>query len=145
MILRALQASGDDPAALAAFACSTGLPFEVKDEVEQWIHGDATAWVNDSGAISRHGAQAPAFPASGISAAASGSGGRSSSSSTAASCGSGLADLHYPDGPRKKRAFSARNMAKGVMHFTPKSMQAFGVLIRFVELAAISWVTTTWL
>lgn len=45
MIIRAFQANGDDPAGLAAFECSTVLPFE--DSVQQWIRRDAIGWVTD--------------------------------------------------------------------------------------------------
>jgi RimJ/RimL family protein N-acetyltransferase len=45
VILREFQTGESDPAVLASFACSTGLPFE--DEVEQWIRATALAWVND--------------------------------------------------------------------------------------------------
>jgi predicted N-acetyltransferase YhbS len=46
VILRPYQPEGEDEAVLAAFACSTGEPFE--DEVEDWIQTRAISWVNDT-------------------------------------------------------------------------------------------------
>lgn len=45
MILREFRANGNDPAILASFAYSTGMPFE--NDVEQWIRNSALVWVND--------------------------------------------------------------------------------------------------
>src|SRR5437867_1724759 len=44
-------------------------------------------------------------------------------------------------GPRTNRARSRRSIANGVMHLIPRPMQASGILIFFVEVEAISWVT----
>ncbi len=46
MILREFQPDGSDQAALASFACSTGLRFE--NEVEGWIRTSAISWANDA-------------------------------------------------------------------------------------------------
>ncbi|MEJ7584207.1 MAG: hypothetical protein WKF43_09000 [Acidimicrobiales bacterium] len=45
MILREFNPAIGDAARLAAFACSTGEPFD--NEVEEWIRTAAVAWIND--------------------------------------------------------------------------------------------------
>lgn len=45
---------------------------------------------------------------------------------------------------RTNRARSLRSISNGVMHFTPRPMQASGILIFFVDAAGTSCVTTTW-
>ena len=55
-----------------------------------------------------------------------------------------LTDRFHGGRSRTNFAFSRRSMAKGVTHLMPRPMQASGTLIFFVEVEAISWVTTVW-
>jgi len=55
-----------------------------------------------------------------------------------------LVRLRHVCGPRTKRARSRRSISNGVMHLMPRPMQASGILILFVEVDAISWVTIVW-
>jgi hypothetical protein len=63
-------------------------------------------------------------------------------------CQSGVAAPHAPPDlahgcdPRTNRALSCRSISNGVMHLTPRLMHASGILILFVDVEAISWVTT---
>jgi hypothetical protein len=53
-----------------------------------------------------------------------------------------LTGLLHGGGAKTNLACSVRSIAKGVTHLTPRPMQATGILIFFVDVDAISWVTT---